>query len=147
LRYYLCDNSLLCISRVLCCPVLLLQFSVRYCRWRVLFVDWDLHWRILFCYAPILKFIKITSLVIEIITPTKALIISRAVLRRWGSVFIEKEPFIYYFISDNFERRIRGVSVGKWNRVWRRVIQSVSTSLPWCLTEVTVRLISRKRIS
>lgn len=45
-------------------------------------------------------------------------------------MFIEKEPFMYYFISDNLDRRIRGVSVGRWKRVVSKSIQSVSASLP-----------------
>jgi len=144
-RSYRSDNNQPHTSRVTnYCPSLW-WFSRWYCRWPVESRDSDHYWKTIFYCQLILKFIKITSLVTTMITPTRAFIIYNAVLRRSGSVFIENDPFMYYFIYDNFNILLVSALLpsDRWKKSVRSVIQSWRVSLPWCLTDVMVLFTSR----
>ena len=75
---------------------------------------------------PEYRYLKITSLVINYITCKVALIISKAVFLRYGNVFIENEPFIYYFISFifNYLEAVTLLFYGIYKNVFKELIQS-----------------------
>ena len=125
-RSYRSDNNQPHTSRVTnYCPSLW-WFSRWYCRWPVESRDSDHYWKIIFYCGHAFKFIKTPSLVITKITPTNAFIISSAVFLLSGRVFIEKEPFIYYFISFSLPFLLFTESLlsGIWKNSERASIQS-----------------------